>query len=396
MADISKLLKDFRKGAGSTSAKDSTIMKVDEFLDTGSYAINRVITGDIHKGIPRGRITDIYGESQSGKSWVASNCMIDALNKQGYQFVAYFDSEGGALFNYLEESGVDMDRIEHIPVNSTEDCAVKMINLYDSLVKAANEWRDKPDECEEPKVLVVLDSFGALGSDKIVTDAAKDKMAADMGGNAKLKNSMMKALMMRVAQSNCPLIVINHIYRNPGAMFTSKILEQPGGEGLKFASHVQLQMSKLLVKSNDEEFLTGEESDEVQDEKGFFKGNRIKAFCAKNRVCMPCFEATMYLDFNHGISKYDGLLEDAERMGFIQTVRGGFMVPSYSDKSVSYKEIVGNDKIWDTFIDKFNAESVKRMKYGNKKTAEAIDEIERELDNAEDSGAATLNEDIPQ
>lgn len=377
MANISSILKDFRKAAGSTSAKDSSIMEVNEFLDTGCYAINRVITGDIYKGIPRGRITDIYGESQSGKTWVAFNCMLDAIKNKGYQFVAYFDSEGGGMKDYLETNDVDLDKIEHIPVNSTEDCATKMITLYDQLVKAAQEWREKPEENEEPKVLVVLDSFGGIGSDKIVTDADKGKMAGDMGLNAKLKNALMRSLMMRVAQSNCPLIVINHIYRNPGAMFASKILDQPGGEGLKFASHVQLQMSKLLVKASDDEFLTGSEDDE-KDEKGFFKGNRIKAFCAKNRVVKPAFEATMYLDFNTGISKYDGLIEDAVRFGMIQQVRGGYVIPSYSDKKVPYKELVSNDDIWNTFIDKFNEESLKRMQYGNS-TTNRLDEIGKEI-----------------
>lgn len=380
MANISSVLKDFRKSAGSTSAKNSSIMEVNEFLDTGCYAINRVITGDIHKGIPRGRITDIYGESQSGKTWVAFNCMVDAIKNKGYQFVAYFDSEGGGMKDYLETNDIDLEKIEHIPVNSTEDCATKMITLYDQLVKAAKEWREKPDENEEPKVLVVLDSFGGIGSDKIVTDADKGKMAGDMGLNAKLKNALMRSLMMRVAQSNCPLIVINHIYRNPGAMFASKILDQPGGEGLKFASHVQLQMSKLLVKSGDDEFLTGSEDD--NDEKGFFKGNRIKAFCAKNRVVKPAFEATMYLDFNTGISKYDGLIEDAVRFGMIEQVRGGYVIPSYSDKKVPYKELVSNDEIWNTFIDKFNEESLKRMQYGNS-TTNRLDEIGKEIKEGE-------------
>ena len=380
MANISDVLKGFRKDAKSTNMKESSIMNVDEFLDTGCYAINRVITGDIHKGIPRGRITDIYGESQSGKTWVAFNCMLDAIKNKGYQFVAYFDSEGGGMKDYLVNNDVDLEKIEHIPVNSTEDCAIKMLTLYDNLVKAAKEWRDEPEKNEEPKVLVILDSFGGLGSDKIITDAAKDKMVSDQGLNAKLKNSLMRALMMRVAQSNCPLIVINHIYKNPGAMFPSKILEQPGGEGLKFASHVQLQMSKLLVKANDEEYMTGreDESEDSKTDKGFFKGNRIRAFCAKNRVVKPAFEATMYLDFSTGISKYDGLIEDAVRFGMIQQVRGGYVVPSYSDKKVSYKELVSSDEVWNTFIDKFNEESIKRMGYGNSTTA-ALDELDKSL-----------------
>lgn len=384
MAKISDVLKGFRKSTGSTSVEESSLAKVTEFLDTGIPSVNRVLTGDINRGFPRGRITDIYGESQSGKSLIAANAAIDALKNKGYQFVAYIDSEGGGLFDYLKSSGVDLSKIEHIPVHSTEDCSIKMIQLYDSLVTAANEWKEDPENNDEPKVLVILDSFGALTSDKIVNDAAKDKMASDMGGNAKLKNSLMKAIMMRVVESNCPLIVINHIYRNPGAMFASKVLEQPGGEGLKFASHIMLQMSKLMVKSGDVEFLTGLEND--KDSQGFYKGNRIKAFCAKNRVVKPCFEATMYLDFNTGIAKYDGLIEDAVSMGFLQEVRGGYIVPSYSEKRVSYKDLVANKEIWDTFIEEFNKKSIDMMSYSNG--------ISKELDEIESSMASADLEDV--
>ena len=379
MAKISDILKTYRKSVNSTSVSDSTIATVAEFIDTGCYAINRVLTGDIHKGIPRGRITDLYGESQSGKSLIAANCAADAIQNKGYQFVAYFDSEAGGLFELLKNRGVDLDRIEHIPVHSIEDATIKMLQLYDQLIAATVEWKKDPEHNEEPKVFAILDSAGGLVSNKIVDDANKDKTAADMGANAKAKNSLFKALMMRVAESNCPLLILNHVYRNPGSLFPSKIIEQPGGEGLKFASHVMLQMSKLMIKSSDTDYFTGNETD--REDIGFFKGNRVRAFCVKNRIVRPAFEAELYLDFATGISKYDGLIDDAVKYGYIQEVRGGYIVPSYSDKRVTYKELVKSDEIWNTFIDKFNAESIEKMKYSSpiideiKKSEEVIEEI---------------------
>lgn len=377
MAKLNDVLKGFRKSAKSTSVAKSVLGTVTEYLDTGSYAINRVLTGDIHKGFPRGRISTIYGESASGKSLIVANAIVDALNNKGYQFVVYFDSEGGALFDYIKAKGANMERIEHVTVHSTEDCSIKILQLYDSLVKAADEYHEDPGNNDEPKVLVVLDSFGALAADKLIADAEKDKMTQDMGLGAKLKNNMMRGLMMRVVQSNCPLLIINHTYSDPGAMFTSKIKAIPGGEGIKFASHVMLQMTKLLVKTDDTTFMTGLESD--ADDAGYYKGNRIRAFCVKNRVVKPCFEATMFIDFSTGISKYDGLIEDAEKFGFIEKVRGGYIVPSYSDKRITYRDLLSKTDAWDTFIDKFNAESQKRMSYSNGITEE-LDKIEKSLD----------------
>lgn len=376
MAKLSDLRKAFRKSVGSTDAAESAMATVTEYLDSGSYAINRVLTGDIHKGFPMGRITTIYGESGSGKSLLAANAIVDALKNKKFQCVYYFDSEGGALWEYIKNGGVDLSLIEHVPVHSIEDCATKILQLYDSLVQAAAEYKQDPKSNDEPRILCVLDSFGALAADKLVNDAAKDKMAQDMGLGAKLKNNMIRGLMMRVVQSNCPLIIINHTYSDPAALFASKFKAIPGGEGIKFASHVMLQMTKLLIKSSDTEFLTGNESE--KDDVGLYKGNRIRAFCVKNRVVKPCFEATMFIDFNNGIAKYDGLIEDAVRMNFIEETRGGYIVPSYSDKRVTYKELVSNKEIWDTFIDKFNEESIKRMGYSNS-VSNALDEIESEI-----------------
>lgn len=384
MAKLSDIRKAFRKSVGSTNASESVMAKVTEYLDSGSYAINRVLTGDIHKGFPVGRISTIFGESGSGKSLLAANAIVDALKNKNFQTVYYFDSEGGALWEYIEDKGINLEQIEHIPVHSIEDCATKMLQLYDSLVQAAAEWKKDPDNNDEPRILCVLDSFGALAADKLVSDATKDKMAQDMGLGAKLKNNLMRGLMMRVVQSNCPLIVINHTYSDPAAMFTSKFKAIPGGEGIKFASHVMLQMTKLLIKSSDVEFLTGKESN--KEDTGLYKGNRIRAFCVKNRVVKPCYEATMFIDFNNGIAKYDGLIEDAVKgwydkdenhIKFIDEVRGGYIVPSYSDKRITYKELVSNDEIWNTFIDKFNEESIKHMGYSNSVTDE-LDKIELE------------------
>ena len=380
MAKLSDLRKAFRKSVGSESAAKSSMVEVTDWLSFGSYAVNRIISGNINYGCPRGRITTLYGESGSGKSLLAANAVIDALKNKGYQMAVLFDSEGGALFNYIKSQGVDLDKIEHVPVHSIEDCGVKMIQLYDSLVNAANEWKKDPDNNDEPKVICVLDSYGALASDKLTNDALKDKMSTEMGISAKQKNNLLRGLIMRTVESNCPLIVINHTYSDPAAMFTSKIKALPGGEGIKFSSHVIVQMTKLLVKSGDMEFLTGSESE--KDESGFYKGNRIRAFCVKNRVAKPGFEATMFIDFSNGIAKYDGLIEDAVKYGFIQEVRGGYIVPSYSDKKITYKELVSNDKIWNTFINDFNEESIKRMSYGNSITNE-LDKIEAQISEQE-------------
>ena len=375
---LNDVLKTIRKSTGSETIDESSYAKVTEFIDSGSFAINRVLTGDIHKGFPVGRISTLFGLSQSGKSLIAAHAVMNALKNNQVDVVYIFDSEGGTLVDFFKKEGIDLKKINHIPVASIEQCSVKMLQVYDELVKARQEYLDDPENNDNIRALCILDSYGALAADKLVNDAVnKDKTAMDMGLGAKLKNNMMRGLMMRVVMSNATLLVINHAYQDPGAMFASKIQNMAGGKGIEFASHVILQCEKVFVKSTDTEFLTGLESS--NDNVGFYKGNKLKFFTVKNRICKPMFTAQVYLDFTTGISKYDGLIEDAVKLGFLKEVRGGYNCDSYKQQTrITYKELVKNDKIWETFLENFNDKSKEIMEYSNS-TSRELDKIEDEI-----------------
>ena len=371
-------LKSIQKSTGAEALNESSYAEVKEFLDTGSYALNRVLTGNIHNGIPQGRITTLFGQSGSGKSLIAANTAALALKNNKIDVVYIFDSEGGTLVNIFKQHGIDMSKVNHIPVASVEQCSTKLLQTYDMLVKARQEYLADPDNNDNVRALCILDSYGALAADKLINDAVnKDKTAMDMGLGAKLKNNMMRGLMMRVVQANTALIVINHEYQDPSAMFASKVHNMAGGLGIQFASHVILQCEKLLVKSTDTDFMTGIEKDDT--DVGFFKGNRMRFFVVKNRVCKPAYTATVYIDFDTGIAKYDGLIEDAVKMGYLQEVRGGYICPTYNDKRITYKELITNDEIWNTFLEDFNNKSISLMGYSNSVT-EILNEINKDLD----------------
>lgn len=377
---LNDVLKTIKKSTGAESLVDSTYADVKEFLDTGSYALNRVLTGDIHKGIPVGRISTFFGQSGSGKSLIAANTAALALKNNKVDVVYIFDSEGGTLVNVFKQYGVDMTKVNHIPVASIEQCSTKMLQTYDMLVQARKDYLDDPENNDNVRALCILDSYGALAADKLVNDAVnKDKTSMDMGIGAKLKNNMMRGLMMRVVQSNATLIVINHEYQDPGAMFASKVHNMAGGLGIQFASHVQLQCEKLLIKSTDMDFMTGLEKDNA--DMGFFKGNKIRFFVVKNRVCKPAYTATVYVDFNTGIAKYDGLIEDAVKMGFLEEIRGGYTCATYNEgKKITYKQLIQSDEVWNTFIENFNEKSIETMTYSNA-TSQALDKIGDDLNN---------------
>lgn len=292
----------------------------------------------------------------SGKSRIVAQIIGNALTKNNYDLVLYYDSEGGGLDDLIRKTGADCSKIQHILVSSTEDAMTKMLNTFKEITEANKEATEKG---EEPiKALAILDSFGMLGSDKIMADATeKGKVVADMGSESRMKNKFIKSMTIPVLKSNIGLIVINHIYDNPGQMHPTKIKEQPGGKGIHFASHVIVQSSKSLQKDKEEGLTEGE---------SYFKGNNIRYFTVKNRLVKLGYEASMFVDLNYGMSKYDGLIEDAKRYGFITGgAVGRYKVPSYSEKQVTMNDILTKDEIWNTFIENFNKKSESDMQYGS-------------------------------
>ena len=196
---IKDALKTINKMTGAEQLDESPFAEVKDFYDTGNYALNRVLTGSIYTGIPRGRVVTLFGESGSGKSLIAATTAAMALKKDEVDVVYVFDSEGGTLVNIFRQYGVDMSKVQHVPVASVEQCAVKMIQTYDTLVQARQDYLKDPANNDDVRAMCILDSYGALAADKLVSDAVnKDKMAVDMGISQKMKNNMMRGLMMRV------------------------------------------------------------------------------------------------------------------------------------------------------------------------------------------------------
>lgn len=374
---IKDAIKAIGKATGAVPSNETSLTTITDWLSTGSYAINRCITGDIYKGFPQGRISIIYGESQSGKSLIVANTVIEALKSNKVDIVYYLDSEGGGLWDYFDAHGADRSKIEYIAVADVEECKKALINIYDTLDKANREYEEDPEANDKIRAMVILDSFGALSTQKSLTDILdKDKVVADMGSSARAKNDMMALVMMRVVRTNCALLIINHTYENPAQMYASKYKEMPGGKKLQYSAHVMLQTNKKMIKSIDNDYMSG--LDESQNDRGYVKGNLFKFFCAKNRVSKPGFECEVYIDFDTGIQKWDGLISAAVNYGFIQEVRGGYVVPSYSDKKITYKELISNDDIWGTFINEFNDMSIKKLSYSNA-VSEELDKIEQEV-----------------
>ncbi len=375
MDDGKKLAKNRNKFLAKLRGKNNSVVlseskygEPDHYISTGSYALNRIISGDIHKGIPSGRIIIWAGENSVGKSLAVTSTAGNALRENDYDMIFVFDSELGASKSFFESFGCDSKKVEQVLVTSVEDCQLKM-------VATLNDILEHQEEDPDFKAMFILDSIGGLVAEKVHRDASKGRVVSEMGARAKQINNMVKALTIPAAKTGVPINIINHVYADPTAMFPSKIKNQGGGEGLKYMASVSIQIAKKLEKN------TG---DAVENE---FKGNHLIFFTVKNRLVKPFHRTELYIDFDTGIHKYNGLVDTAIKMGFIEAKGAWYKVPSYADKNVRMNDILygdNADEIWGTFLDEFNTQSRKEIEYSSiaekDKTNKTFDKIEEKLE----------------
>ncbi len=249
--NVSSFLNALRKNTGSTSFKDSKYASPNHFIDTGNFALNRICSGSVFKGIPSGIIVMISGSQQSSKTLQACTLARNAQQKNNYDAILWFDAEGGAPLKMLENVGVDTDKVEHILCRSIEDTTVKILAAYNNILEFQ---KSNPDF----RCLMILDSIGALTSFKVLNDAANNKVAQDMGLFA--KHCLDKDTLVLLSNGNyCKLqdvsigdIVVTHLGRH------KPILEK---WNVKKDNYIELKVKgeiiklsrdhRLLIKRND-------------------------------------------------------------------------------------------------------------------------------------------------
>lgn len=352
MSDIESKLKELRKKLGSVSYESDKFESC-EYIDTGSYALNRIVSGDFNRGVPNNRVMIIAGESSVGKSLFATLIAINALNKNKFDKIFIFDSEGGISRQMFINSGVDLSKIEYVPLNTVEDAATKILATYDIIAEIQKD--------STFRAFGILDSLGALVTRKTGKDIADDNQKLDRGLRARLINDLVKSLTMPVLTTKCGIIILNHVYDDPNAMYPSKIKNQSGGKGIQFMNRLCIQCTKSFSK------------DENRDTSGqVYRGNKLKFMAIKNFIVIPFVESEVELDFKNGFtSKYTGLIEVALKYGFItQPSKGWYSVPTFEDgKKIREAALLYDgaetDKIWATFIDKLNDVQRNDMQFGN-------------------------------
>ena len=200
--DVSKFRKGLTKSIAGVSFgfNDPT-----DWISTGNYALNYLISGDFHKGVPLGKVTVFAGESGAGKSYICSGNIVKAAQDQGI-FVVLIDSENALDEDWLKALGVD----------TREEKLLKMnMAMIDDVAKTVNdfmaEYKGIPEE-DRPKVLFVIDSLGMLLTPTDVDQFSKGDLKGDMGRKPKALTALVRNCVNMFGNANVGLVATNHTY----------------------------------------------------------------------------------------------------------------------------------------------------------------------------------------
>ena len=207
---------------------------VDNFIDTGSYIFNALLSGSIHGGLPSNKITAIAGESATGKTFFVMGMVKSFLDANPDAGVLYFESESAITKQMVESRGIDPNRMVMIPVTTVQEFRTQAIKVLDNYLESSNR---KP-------MMFVLDSLGMLSTTKEVEDTSEGKETRDMT-RAQVLKAAFRVLTLKLGRAGVPLVVTNHTYDSMG-LFSTK--EMGGGSGLKYAASSIVFLSKKKEK----------------------------------------------------------------------------------------------------------------------------------------------------
>jgi len=310
---------------------DNSLSSVNDWIDTGSYALNAIISGSLYGGIPMGRLTGFVGPESCGKTLMVNKIMANAQNKKGMH-IAYFDTEGALDENTAKRLGCDTSKIKHVPSEVTEDCRNQIVKFLDIVIEKGLQG----------KVLLAIDSLGNLITAQEKKKIQEGSDTPDMGNRAKALKSMMRAITHSAAKANCPVVFTNHIYDDPSQLHPTAIKKQAGGSGPLYMASVIVQMAKKAERAEDSK--NKDSNTETTLLSKGINGLTLRALTTKNRFVTPFLEIEMYLNFRTGLNKYSGLLEMAEGYGVLE--KAGHRYVFNGETLGFFKDWKDNEDVW--------------------------------------------------
>ncbi len=283
---ISQIEKRFGKGSVMKLGEASALSSV-EAIPSGSLALDLALGVG---GIPRGRITEIFGPEASGKTTLGQHVLAEAQKRGGV--AAYIDVEHALDPAYAAHCGVNVDDL----LISQPDTGEEALEITEALVRSG------------AIDVIIIDSVAALVPRAEIEGEMGD---AHVGLQARLMSQALRKLAAAIGKSGTAVIFINQLREKVGIIFGNPEVT-PGGRALKFYSSIRIDLRRVeTIKQGNEAI-----------------GSHVKAKVVKNKVAPPFRSAEFDIMFDHGISREGNLIDLGVELGLVSKT-GAFF--SYGD-----------------------------------------------------------------
>ena len=347
----------------ATYLEDSTLSRVGGWIDTGSYVLNAIVSGSIHGGIPKGRVTMLGGESMTGKTLFVLKILANA-QKEGL-IPVIFDTENAVDPEGAERIGLDISKVKYVPCVTIEQ-------TRNALYKFLTSVKEKG---LEGKFIVAIDSLGNLQSELEHSRMGKESTASDMGSKARAMKSLMQTCTNLGATTQTTILCTNHVYDDPAAMFPSIEKHMPGGKSIVYLPSVTVQLARKPMKSDGGKTMDAETAVGQKN----YAGILIRALTRKNRFIKQYLQGEMFLSFHTGLDRYYGLLDLAVGVGAVIQTGSTYQLPD-GKKIGYYKNFRKDIDLWENTILPVLEEKIKtEWAYSGGEEGEVPDEVEEEV-----------------
>ncbi|MCI0859990.1 MAG: recombinase RecA, partial [Chloroflexi bacterium] len=273
---LAHIEKDYGKGAVMRLGEISQLLMT-EVISTGSLALDVALGAG---GVPKGRVTEIFGAESAGKSTLAIHIMAETQKAGG--IAAYIDVEHAMDPAYAGNCGLDLDTL----LIAQPDSGEQALDITEQLVRSG------------AIDAIIIDSVAALVPQAEIEGDMGD---AHMGAQARLMSQALRKLTSAIHRSRTAVIFINQLREKIGISYGNPEVT-PGGRALKFYSSVRIDLRRIESIKQGTEII----------------GSRIRARVVKNKIAAPFRVAEFDIMFNHGISRMGDLLELGTTQGIVK------------------------------------------------------------------------------